>query len=63
MSEDVIFASEDASLGEIAGMLERHRIKRVPIVPPIRFLHIQCGALIEASGAIDTRVMTAPGYN
>jgi CBS-domain-containing membrane protein len=32
MSTDVISASEDTSLEEIATLLERHRIKRVPIL-------------------------------
>jgi CBS domain-containing protein len=32
MSRDVITATEDTPLGGIAGILERHRIKRVPIV-------------------------------
>jgi CBS domain-containing protein len=32
MSEDVITATEDATLAEIAAILERNRIKRVPIV-------------------------------
>ena len=32
MSTDVISASEDTPLGEIATLLERHRIKRVPIL-------------------------------
>jgi CBS domain-containing protein len=32
MSTKVVSASEDASLGEIATLLERHRIKRIPIV-------------------------------
>jgi len=32
MSTDVIFAAEDTPLGEIATLLERHRIKRVPIL-------------------------------
>jgi CBS domain-containing protein len=32
MSPHVVSASEDASLGEIAALLERHRIKRVPII-------------------------------
>jgi CBS domain-containing protein len=32
MSEDVITATEDAPLAEIAAILERNRIKRVPIV-------------------------------
>jgi CBS domain-containing protein len=32
MSEDVITATEDMSLSEIAALLERNRIKRIPIV-------------------------------
>jgi len=32
MSADVVTAAEDTPLGEIATLLERHRIKRVPIV-------------------------------
>ena len=32
MSTEVISASEDTSLGEIASLLEKHRIKRVPIM-------------------------------
>jgi CBS domain-containing protein len=32
MSEEVITAAEDTSLSEVAAMLERHRIKRLPVV-------------------------------
>ena len=32
MSTDLVSASEDTTLGEIATLLERHRIKRVPIL-------------------------------
>jgi CBS domain-containing protein len=32
MSTDVVSAAEDTPLGEIATMLERHRIKRVPVL-------------------------------
>jgi CBS domain/BON domain len=32
MSPHVVSASEDDSLGEIASLLQRHRIKRVPII-------------------------------
>lgn len=32
MKPDVVSASEDTPLGEIASLLERHRIKRIPIV-------------------------------
>ena len=31
MSTDIVSAAEDTPLGEIATMLERHRIKRVPV--------------------------------
>ena len=32
MSTDIVSAAEDTPLGEIATMLERHRIKRVPVL-------------------------------
>jgi CBS domain-containing protein len=32
MTTDVVTASEDSSLAEIAALFERHRIKRVPII-------------------------------
>jgi CBS domain-containing protein len=32
MSDTVVSVTEDASLGEIASLLERHRIKRVPVL-------------------------------
>lgn len=32
MTDDVISAGEETPLGEIAGLLEKHRIKRVPIL-------------------------------
>jgi len=32
MTTDLVTATQDASLGEIAMLLERHRIKRIPIV-------------------------------
>src|SRR3974390_3906743 len=32
MTTDLVTATEDTSLGEIAMLLERHRIKRIPIV-------------------------------
>jgi CBS domain-containing protein len=32
MSEDVITAREDTPLAEIAAILERHRVKRIPII-------------------------------
>jgi CBS domain-containing protein len=40
MTRSPITASEDASLGEIATLLERHRIKRVPIVREGRLVGI-----------------------
>ena len=32
MTRDVVTASEDATLGELVGLMERHGIKRIPIV-------------------------------
>lgn len=40
MSTEVVSADEDASLGEIASLLERHRIKRVPILRDGRLVGI-----------------------
>lgn len=40
MSTDVVSAGEDASLGEIATLLEKHRIKRVPILRDGRLIGI-----------------------
>jgi CBS domain-containing protein len=40
MSSGVVSASEDTPLGEIAGLLERHRIKRVPILRDGRLVGI-----------------------
>jgi len=49
MSVDVISASPDASLSEIATLLERHRIKRVPIVEGERLVGVVSRAnLIQA---------------
>ena len=32
MSEDIISANEDTALSKLANILEKHRIKRVPIL-------------------------------
>jgi CBS-domain-containing membrane protein len=40
MSTDVVSAGEDASLAEIAALLEKHRIKRVPIIEDGRLVGI-----------------------
>jgi CBS domain-containing protein len=49
MSEDVISATENASLNEIAGVLELNRIKRVPIVRGDKLVGIVSrGNLIQA---------------
>ncbi|MCK9908495.1 CBS domain-containing protein [Microbacteriaceae bacterium K1510] len=40
MSTDIVSAAEDASLGEIATLLEKHRIKRVPILRDGRLVGI-----------------------
>jgi len=40
MSTDVVSTGEDASLAEIAALLEKHRIKRVPIIEDGRLVGI-----------------------
>ena len=49
MSTNIIAASEDTPLGEIATLLERHRIKRVPILRSGKLVGIVSrGNLIQA---------------
>jgi CBS domain-containing protein len=60
MSTDVVFASEDTSLGEIATLLERHRIKRVPILRSGKLVGIVSRAnLIQALASSQARVGAA----
>ena len=46
MTRDVVSAGEDASLADIATLLERHRIKRVPIVRDGKVIGIESAAPI-----------------
>jgi CBS domain-containing protein len=53
MSTDVVFAAEDTPLGEIATILERHRIKRVPILRSGKLVGIVSRSnLIQALGIV-----------
>jgi len=61
MSTDVVSAGEEASLGEIATLLEKHRIKRVPILRDGRLVGIvsrsnliQALASTQAGNGTDT---------
>lgn len=63
MSTKVVSASEDTSLGEIASLLEKHRIKRVPIlregklvgvVSQSNLIQAIASAPSPAAGAIDS---------
>jgi len=56
MSTNVISASEDAPLTEIATLLERHRIKRLPILRDGRLVGIVSrGNLIQALASAEAR--------
>lgn len=55
MSTDVVSASEDASLGEIANLLERHRIKRLPILKDGKLVGI-----VSRSNLIQALASAAP---
>ena len=60
MSTNVISASEDAPVSEIATLLERHRIKRVPIVAHGKVVGIVSRsnliqALASSGGALDAK--------
>jgi CBS domain-containing protein len=53
MTTNVVTASEDASLGDIATLFERHRIKRVPIVRDGRVVGVVSQSnLIQALASI-----------
>jgi CBS domain-containing protein len=61
MSRDVITATEDTSLGGIAGMLERNRIKRVPIIRGNELVGIVSRAnLIQALASAALAPVAAP---
>ena len=55
MSSHVVSASEDASLGEIAALLERHRIKRVPIIEDGKLVGI-----VSRSNLIQALALASP---
>jgi CBS domain-containing protein len=62
MSRDVITATEDTPLHQIAGILERHRIKRVPIVRDGKLVGIVSRAnLVQALAS--TILAPAPGLD
>jgi CBS domain-containing protein len=59
MSTDVVSASEDTPLGQIATLLEKHRIKRVPILRDGRLVGIVSRAnLIQALASSLPQVAT-----
>jgi CBS domain-containing protein len=61
MSSEVITATEDAPLARIASILERHRIKRVPIVRDDRLVGIVSRAnLIQALAVAALAPVVAP---
>ena len=60
MSRELISASEDASLGEIASLLEKHRIKRVPILKDGRLVGIVSRSnLVQALAAAGSKVIAS----
>jgi CBS domain-containing protein len=61
MTSPAVTAAPDASLADIAGVLERHRIKRVPIVKDGRLVGIVSRAnLVQALAAAPPGGMRAP---
>ena len=59
MSTDIVSASEDTPLGQIATLLEKHRIKRIPILRDGRLVGIVSRAnLIQALGSSLPQVAT-----
>ena len=59
MSTDVVSASEDTPLGQIATLLEKHRIKRIPILRDGRLIGIVSRAnLIQALASSLPQVAT-----
>ena len=58
MSSDVISATEDTSLEEIASLLEKHRIKRVPVLKDGRLVGIVSRSnLVQALAAAGSKVI------
>ena len=62
MSTDVVSASEDTPLGAIATLLERHRIKRVPILRSGKLVGIVSRSnLIQALASSQARIGAGSG--
>jgi CBS domain-containing protein len=60
MSNHVVTATEDASLGEIASLLEKHHIKRVPILKDGNLVGVVSRSnLVQALASAKTEVVTA----
>jgi CBS-domain-containing membrane protein len=55
ISPHVVSASEDTSIGEIAALLERHRIKRVPIIKDGKLIGI-----VSRSNLIQALALASP---
>lgn len=61
MSREVISVHEDTPLGEIARQLEKHRIKRVPVLRDGRLVGIVSRAnLVQALSAVERHVPEPP---
>jgi CBS-domain-containing membrane protein len=57
MSENVVAAAENTSISELANILEKHRIKRVPILKDGKFVGIVSRAnLIQALASAPSKV-------
>ena len=62
MSGNVVSASEDTPLGEIAGLLEKHRIKRLPVLRDGKLVGIVSRSnLIQALAASHAQVAATDG--
>jgi len=60
MSNHVITANEDASLNEIASLLEKHHIKRVPILKNGKLVGVVSRSnLVQALASAKSEVVTA----
>jgi predicted transcriptional regulator len=59
MSNHVVTATEDASLNEIASLLEKHHIKRVPILKDGKIVGVVRSNLVQALASAKSEVITA----
>lgn len=60
MSNHVVTATEDASLNEIASLLEKHHIKRVPILKDGKIVEVVSRSnLVQALASAKSEVITA----